>query len=137
MSYGMAAALQSAVYARLGADPSLAAVVGEAIYDALPEGALPALYVVLGAEEVRDASDQTGQGAEHRFVISVVSDHAGFAAAKAAAAAISDALVDASLPLDRGRLVALNFAKARALRVGTGAQRQINLTFHARVSDDT
>lgn len=136
MSYAVAAALQAAIYDRLATDAALAALAGDAIYDALPEGALPALYVVLGAEDVRDASDKTGGGAEHRFVISVVTERAGFATAKAAAAAVSDALVDADLALSRGRLVALNFAKARAMRVGTGSLRQINLTFHARVADD-
>lgn len=136
MSYAVAAALQSALYDRLSGDPDLISLVGDAVYDALPDGALPALYVVMGAEDVRDASDKTGHGAEHRFVISVVTERAGFATAKAVAAAVSDTLVDAPLVLSRGRLVALNFAKARALRVGTGSMRQINLTFHARVADD-
>ena len=136
MSYAVAAALQAAVYARLAGDAGVTALVGDAVYDALPEGALPTLYVVLGAEDVRDASDKTGGGAEHRFVVSVVTERAGFAAAKTVAAAVSDALIGAEMTLSRGRLVALNFAKARAMRVGTGTMRQINLTFHARVSDD-
>jgi hypothetical protein len=136
MSYAVAAALQKAIYDRLTGDTGVAALVGDSVYDALPDGALPALYVVLGAEDVRDASDKTGGGAEHRLVISVVTERAGFAAAKAVAAAVSDALVDADLSLARGRLVALNFAKARAMRVGTGSIRQINLTFNARVADD-
>ena len=118
MSYAVAAALQTAIYDCLTGDAALTALVGNAIYDALPEGELPALYVVLGTEDVRDASDKTGGGAEHRFVISVVTERAGFATAKAAAAAVSDALVDADMPLSRGHLVALNFAKARAMRVG-------------------
>ena len=136
MSYAVAAALQTAIYDCLTGDAALTALVGNAIYDALPEGELPALYVVLGTEDVRDASDKTGGGAEHRFVISVVTERAGFATAKAAAAAVSDALVDADMPLSRGHLVALNFAKARAMRVGTDNLRQINLTFDARVADD-
>lgn len=136
MSYAVAAALQTAIYDRLTGDSAVAALVGEAVYDALPGGALPALYVVLGAEDVRDASDKTGGGAEHRLVISIVTERAGFATAKAVAAAVSDALVDADLLLSRGRLVALHFAKARAMRVGTGSIRQINLTFNARVADD-
>jgi len=136
MSYAVAAALQRAVFARLTGDTILTALVGSAIYDALPTGTLPPLYVVLGSEEVRDASDKTGAGANHTFTISVVTESAGFAIAKEAAAAVSDALVDADLNLDRGTLVALNFYKAKAARVGTGAMRQINLMFRARVSDD-
>ena len=136
MSYAVSAALQIAIYDRLQADAPLGALVGDAIYDALPEGTLPLTYVAIGAEDVRDASDKTGRGAEHRLVISVVTERAGFTKAKEVAAAISDALIDADLPLARGALVSLRFVKARAVRVGTGAQRQINLTFHARVADD-
>jgi hypothetical protein len=36
MSYGVAAALQAAVYQRLAADAALADLVGEAIYDVVP-----------------------------------------------------------------------------------------------------
>ena len=137
MSYGVSAALQRAVFAQLTADAGLAALVGVAIYDALPTGTLPPLYVVLGTEDVRDASDKTGAGAEHTFTVSVVTESAGFATAKEAAAAVSDALVDAPLILDRGSLVSLNFYKAKAARIGTGSMRQINLIFRARVADDT
>ncbi|MCG3266405.1 DUF3168 domain-containing protein [Loktanella sp. D2R18] len=136
MSYGVASALQTAVYGQLTADPDLTALVGTAIYDALPSGTLPALYVVLGSEDVRDASDKTGGGALHEFTVTVVTETAGFSTAKTAAAAVSDALVDADLTLTRGALVSLNFYKAKAARVGTGDVRQINLIFRARVADD-
>lgn len=135
MSYGVAPALQAAVYQRLAADTALAALVGPAIYDALPPGILPPLYVVIGPEVVRDRSDMTGNGAEHDFTVSVVTEAAGFASAKAAAAAVSDALIDAPLTLSRGHLVGLAFWRAQAARVGAGDQRQINLTFRARVDD--
>ncbi|MEL6840852.1 MAG: DUF3168 domain-containing protein [Pseudomonadota bacterium] len=137
MSYGVAGALQAAVFQALSADVALGALVNGAIYDALPAGALPALYVILGSEDVKDASDQTGGGALHEFTVSVVTEQAGFASAKDAAAAVSDALVDADLTLARGTLVSLNFYKAKAARVGTGDMRQINLIFRARVADDT
>lgn len=136
MSYGVASALQKAVFARLGADGALAALVGGAIFDAPPPGAPPALYVTLGLETVRDRSDATGGGALHDFEIGVVTDEAGFAAAKAAAVAVSDALVDAPLALERGRLVALNFVRARARRGAKGAGRRIDLRFRARVEDE-
>lgn len=135
MSYGVAAALQAAVYQRLAADATLAALVGPAIYDALPAGILPQIYVALGPELARDRSDMTGRGAEHEFTVSVVTDAAGFSSAKTAAAAVSDALLGAELALTRGRLVSLNFYRAQAARVGAGDQRQINLTFRARVED--
>ena len=136
MSYGVAKALQVAVYGRLVEDATLTGLVGTAIYDALPTGTLPPLYVALGPEVVRDKSDKTGAGAEHEFTVSVVTDTAGFATAKDAAAAVSDALVDAPLTLTRGILVSLNFYRAQAARVGSSAIRQINLTFRARVEDN-
>ena len=136
MSYGVSSALQAAVFQTLSNDPGVSALVGSAIYDALPSGTLPALYIVLGSEEVRDASDKSGGGALHEFTITVVTESAGFSSAKVLAAAVSDALVDAPLTLTRGALVSLNFYKAKAARVGTGDMRQINLIFRARVADD-
>ncbi len=136
MSYAMAAALQAAIYDHLRADPGVSALVGAAVYDALPVGDLPATYVVLGAEEVRDASSGAVGGAEHRITISVVTEVAGFTAAKAVAVAISDALEDATLSLSRGRLVGLWFHRARARRAGpAGRERRIDLRFRARVDD--
>ncbi len=135
MSYGVSAALQTAVYQALTADPVLSGIVGDDIYDALPSGALPSMYVALGPETARDRSDKTGSGAEHFFTVSVVTDVAGFATAKMAAAAVSDALVDAALPLDRGALIGLSFQRAKAVRVGTADERRIDLTFRALVQD--
>ena len=47
MSYALSTALQSAVYQALADDVALFAIVGDAIYDALPVGALPPMYVGL------------------------------------------------------------------------------------------
>ena len=136
MSYGVSAALQTAVYQTLVADTTLGAIVGSSIFDAIPSGTVPSLYVALGPELAKDRSDKTGAGAEHEFVVSIVTENAGFATAKEAASAVSDALVDAELTLSRGTLVALNFYRAKAVRVGTADERRIDLTFKALVQDD-
>lgn len=136
MSYAMAAALQAAVYEALTSDPEIAALVGADIFDAVPAGVLPPLYVSLGPEEVRQADDKTGRGAVHRFTVTVVSEAPGFAAAKQVAAAICDGLHDRPLQLARGRLVSLGFLRARAGRIEKGAGRKIDLTFRARVEDE-
>lgn len=136
MSYGVSAALQAAVYQQLYTDPTLGGLVGTDIFDAIPLGTVPALYVALGPEVVRDLSDKTGAGALHEFTISVVTETAGFATAKIAAGAVSDALVDADLVLTRGVLVSLNFYKATAARVDSGDTRRIDLLFRARVADE-
>ncbi len=137
MSYGMATALQTAVYQHLVADAGVASLVGTAIYDAVPAGDVANTYVSLGPEDVRDSSDKTGTGAVHRFTVSVVTESAGFGAAKMVASAIGEALEDADLSLSRGRVVGLWFERANARRSGkAGRIRRIDLRFRARLEDN-
>lgn len=136
MSYAMSGALQAAVYSALVADSTLAGLVGTAIYDAVPSGTLPDVYVRLGSETVKDASDGSGAGALHQFTVSVITSNPGFAGAKDVAAAISDVLHNGDLTLSRGRLVSLAFERATASRIDTASARQIDLRFRARVQDD-
>lgn len=136
MSYAMAAALQRAVFQRLVGHATIASLVGARIYDAVPKGRLPELYIALGPELARDASDKTGRGAWHEFAVSVISEEAGFQAAKDVASAVCDALIDAALVMDRGRLVGLFFKKANAQHEKSG-RRRIDLIFRARVEDDS
>jgi hypothetical protein len=135
MSYAVSAALQAAVYQALAGNSAVATLSGGEVFDAPPAGPEPALYVTLGPERVRDASDQGVGAATHDFTVSVITNSAGFAEAKALAGAVSDALIDAPLALSRGRLVALGFSRARARRLRPGDQRRIDLTFRARVDD--
>lgn len=130
MSYQAAAALQSAVYAQLSGFPAL---IGVTVLDAMPPGAVPGSFVLIGPEEVRDQSDKSFAGAEHRFEVSVISDASGFMTAKTIAAAVSEALVDAPLVLATGTLVSLRFMKAQAARLEEGAVRRIDMTFRARI----
>ncbi len=135
MSYAISAALQGAVYTALSADPALQALVGTAIYDAVPSGTLPSLYVTLGPEEVRAQDDKTGGGAAHRFTVSVVTEAPGFSAAKEVGGAVCDVLNEADLPMTRGRLVSMRFLRARADKIDKGTGRKIDLIFRARVED--
>lgn len=135
MTYAVSSALQAAIYAALGADARLASLVGTAIYDALPKGQVPEAYVSIGDERVRDASDQTGNGADHRFDVIVRTTKPGFAETKEIAAAISDALHNAQLPLARGRLVFMRFERAEARRIEANATREVVMRFRARVDD--
>ncbi len=136
MTYALSPSLQTAVFQALLADADLALLVGTNIFDSAPTGQVPELYVSLGSEDVRDASDGTGTGARHDFTISVVTTQSGFLTAKEVAGAICDALIVAPLTLARGRLVALNFLQARARRVQSGGARRIDLRFRARVEDN-
>ncbi len=131
MSLAVSAALQSAVFAALTGDAQVALLTGGAIFDALPPGPVPSLYLSLGAERVRDASDVVGDGAVHDFPVTIITTAAGFLAAKEIAVAVSDALTGADLVLGRGSLTALNFLRSRARRVGD--TREIEIWFRALV----
>jgi len=133
MSYGMTAALQTAVYGVLSVDAGLAAVVGSDVYDAMPPGPEPEIYVTLGPEKVRDKSDGSGGGALHEFAVSVVTTGAGFHLAKQAAAAVSDAVLATPLVLSRGRVSRVQFYRATAAR--TNANRRIDIWFRARLDE--
>lgn len=137
MSYGMAAALQQAVYETLVTDEGVTALIGANVFDSAPSGPVPEVYVTLGPEEVQDRSDMTGRGALHRFTVSVIGDGDSFKTLKIVATAVGDALNGAQPALDRGRLVGLWFDRASAKRTGrAGRFRRIDMRFRARVEDD-
>ncbi len=133
MSYGMTNALQTAVYGVLSADVALAAIVGTDIFDAIPEGTPPDIYVTIGPEKVRDASDGTAGGAVHDFSVTVTTTNAGYLQAKAAASAISDALLTTPLSLTRGRVARVHFYRAQAGR--SSNTRRIEIWFRARLDE--
>lgn len=134
MSYELAGALQGALYARLTGDVDLGSLVGGAVFDAAPAGALPETYVTLGPEDVRDRSDADGPGALHEVVISIVSTANGFLAAKEVARAVGAAMESTPPAMSIGRIVWLKFYKARAQR--TAKSRRIDLRYRARVTVD-
>jgi hypothetical protein len=130
MSYAAAAALQSAVFARLTGFPALA---GVSVVDAVAPGTGKGKFILLGPETANDKGDKSGAGAEHLFQVSVISDETGFLSAKVIAGHVSDALLGVSLTLTTGRLVNLGFVRAIARRLNEGGHRRIDLIFRARV----
>lgn len=137
MSYAISGALQSAVYDRLAGDADLSALVGDDIYDGIPTGAVPSLYVSLGEETVTDRSDTGTGGAWHDFTVAVVTQANGFAEAKAVGGVISDALLAGGLTLSRGHVVGIWFRAAEARRVQKSDLRRIDLRFRAQVLDNS
>lgn len=138
MSYAVSGSLQKSVYGHLAGFAPLSALVGTHIYDApLPlEGeSAPTDYVTIGSETVRDRSSKTSSGVLLDLSVTVHSGAHGFGRSKAIAAAVCDALLDASLPLDRGEVVYLRFLKARADASGAPVRRSVALTFRAFVED--
>lgn len=131
MSYAVSAAVQKAMYEALVADPPVGA-----IFDGAPEGEVPDTYAVIGAEDVRDRSSMDARLSEHRAIVTVYGAEAAFSSTKLMAGAICDRML-AGLPnLDRGRVVSIEFIRARARRVTSNAQRRIEMTFRLIVEDD-
>lgn len=128
MSYVVAAALQKAVFAQLE-------TLDTPVFDGVPPGAVPDLYIAIGPEEARDASDTAGGAAIHLFTISVFSSAPSFAKAKSVAGDVCDVLTGTYPPLERGILTDISFRRARASRVQQGGGRQIDLRFRAYVQD--
>lgn len=130
MSYAAGAPLQAAIFARLGAAAGLAGVT---VCDGIPPPPVPDLYVMIGPEEVADASDCSGGGAEHRVVISVITGAAGFLSAKEIAAEVDAALDASAMTLPAGRVVSVRFLRAVARRLDGGEVRRIDLTYRIRI----
>ena len=135
MSYALSGAFQTAIYERLHNDTGLTGLIGDAVFDAVPEGSLPETYVLLGTETAKDASDATGAAAELRFVVSVVTRAPGFVTAKSVASMICDLLHGMTPVLSRGHVVDMAFQKANARRIDGAAGRQIDLQFRARLDE--
>lgn len=135
MSYALSAALQASVFETLTSDTELGTLTGGAVHDEMPPGPVEGTYVSLGTETVRDLSDKTHRGSEHRFVVSVISDAEGFKTGKTVAGRVTELLSDAQTVLSRGHLVSQHFVSARARRVRAGQTRRIDLTFRAVVED--
>jgi hypothetical protein len=132
----LSAPLQTAVFDLLKSNAGVTALVGALVFDALPTGVRPETFVLIGEEEVLDASDSSGHAATHRFVVSVVTEAAGYSLIKSVAAAISDALLSVDLVLSRGQVVNLSFERATARRSGkAGRMRRVDLRFRARLED--
>lgn len=139
MTYALSWPLQQAVYQLLSADPAVTALVGTRIYDAtvpLSEEAEPeGLYLTIGDERVEDWSTATDRGAAHLLTVAVHAPRRGFAEAKQAAGAVSDALLGGTLSLSRGRAVLVRFVGARTRRAENDALRRIEMRFRVTVED--
>lgn len=135
MSYAMSAPLQTAIFERLNGDERLFGKIDGALFDAVPAGLAPDIYVIIGEEDVRDRSDKSAAGAWHDLTISVVSEVTSFRAAKEVAGLIAEVLDGPAPEMTRGRIVGVWFLRARARRVGTGNRRQVDLRYRVQVED--
>lgn len=139
MTYALAWPLQEAIYARLAADPAVTALLGDRIYDAVPQIAGPVaeagVYATIGDEAASDWSTKSDRGAAHRVRISVHAPAPGFSEAKRAAGAISDALLAGGLAPSRGHVVGVWFLGAETAREAGDDLRRVTMTFRILVED--
>ncbi|PRY95366.1 uncharacterized protein DUF3168 [Hasllibacter halocynthiae] len=124
MSWAGSADLQAAIWTRL--DGALAVPV----HDAPPPGPLPDLWVSLGAEDGRDASDASGVIRDVVLRIEVRGAAAGFAALKRVAAEVEAALA-APPALPEGRVVWLRLRRTRTAHGARG--RAVRMDWDVRV----
>ncbi|MEO1563905.1 MAG: DUF3168 domain-containing protein [Pseudomonadota bacterium] len=122
-------AVQEFLYSRLAADSGVNALVGSSIFDAAQAGDLPELSVLIGGEEVLDASDTTASARVHRAEVDIVARSGGFAQAKDTADVIRAALNGASGPAGAGQITRCLFRRTQALRDTSDGLRRIRMRF--------
>ena len=139
MTYALSWPLQEGMFQLLSTDAAVTALVDGRVYDAPPsleaEADPDGIYVTIGDESARDWSTATDHGAAHLLTIAVHAPRRGFAEAKQAAAAISDAMLGGAIALTRGRVILVRFVDARTRRREGDALRRIEMRFRVTVED--
>ena len=139
MTYALAWPLQEALFDLICKDPGCDAHFVGRIYDAPPPYAADAtpdgLYLTLGDEQAQDWSTGSDAGSVHVVSINIHAPRRGFAEAKQAAGAVSDAVMGGTLTLSRGRVVNTRFVDARTRREEKDALRRIELRFRMTLED--
>lgn len=109
------ARVQAALMAVLKADPAVAAIFGPRIYD--DETEAPAYpFVRLERHECRPAGASLGEASEHVVTLAVSSRDGGVREARAALAALRDAVDAAAWSLPEGRVVLAHVTYSDAMR---------------------
>lgn len=139
MTFAMSWALQEAVFAALTSDPTLAASIGDRIYDAPPpfeaDAAPDVPWITLGDERVDDWSTSDGAGAAHLLSVTITAPRRGFADAKKIAGQVCDVLLGGSLAPSRGQVAFVGFVGGRTRRIEKDLMRQVELRFRVLVED--
>ena len=139
MTYALSWPLQQALYALFRENAECAQHFEQRIHDAPPpllDGSAPeGVYLTFGDEDVEDWSTGSDSGAAHLVAITVNAPRRGFAEAKQAAAAVSDAILGGGLVPVRGRVVNTRFVDAKTKRAENDALRQITMRFRITLED--
>ena len=138
MTYALAWPLQEALFTLFTTNAACVAAFGGRVFDGTPpltNADAEGPYLVIGDEEARDWSTKTEGGAVHVVRFDVHAPRRGFGEAKQAAAAVSDAMLAATLPTSRGTVVNTRFVDARTERDENDALRRIRLQFRITLED--
>lgn len=127
--------LQQAILAALKEDGALPSVVGQRVYDAVPQNALNP-YVSMGDCQVLPDKSGCIDGAECYPIIDVWSTYNGYKEAKEIAAAIVAKLDDRPevLTVSGFDVIVFELDTYQPLRDPDGITRRVSLTFHALLS---
>lgn len=125
-------ALRGAILARLGADPTLATLMGGTVrlYDEPPRGALP-VYGLFGPAEIRDDSVDGAVRHGHRHALIVLAKPGSARTALDAAERMAELLSDASLVLDGHVLVTCRVGTLAVSRDERSGEARATLTIEA------
>lgn len=124
--------LQGAIVDRLKATAAVTALVGDRIYDDVPDGALfPYVQVGDGDELSEDADCITGF--DISLDIDIWSRKKGFPEAKQISDAVRTALVEVEMSIATNALVYFQHRQTRFLRDPDGLTKHVVITFEAFV----
>lgn len=139
MTYALSWPLQAGLYKAVCESPDCNQHLEGRVFDAAPpnqgQTLLDEIYVTFGDEDVTDWSSSTTIGAVHTITVSVFAPRRGFAGAKQAAAAVSDAILTGDITLARGTVVNAQFIDAKTRREDGDTLRRIDLRFRITVQD--
>jgi hypothetical protein len=129
--------LQVAIVSRLRADADLTPLIGNRIYDLVPnkDGSITAQFPFVSfgsSQEVPEDADCLDASTFY-VDLNVWSHDPGFAQARSITRAVKSALTDDALPLTDNALVYFQFDGRRDIRAPDGLTTQIVLTFRAGI----
>lgn len=122
--------LQGAIVARLEADPVVAALVGDRVFDRVPAGtSYP--YVSMGPSDALSDDVDCINGFDITFQVDAWSDAVGFPEVRRVADAVRRALLATDLSLTENALVTFEHRQTRVMRDRDGLTSHAAITFTA------
>jgi hypothetical protein len=122
--------LQAAIFSALSSDATLQALIGAALYDAVPRAAaFP--YAVVGDDMESNWDTATEQGSQHIVSVDVWSQGGGHKESKTIADAVRAVLDGAALTLAGQTLIDIRYQGAEFARATDGETYRATLKFRA------